>query len=40
MNTITDTEAMMQPYFSLDKGATTGVGTLQVDYVKIWGNRA
>lgn len=40
MSNLTDTEAMMQPYFSLDKASGTGVGTLQLDYVKIWSPRA
>ena len=40
MSNLTDAEAVMQPYVSLDKGADTGVGTLLPDYVKIWSNRS
>ena len=39
MSNLTDAEAVMQPYFSLDKASGTGVGTLLVDYVRIWSNR-
>lgn len=40
MSNLSDSEAVMQPYFSIDKGADTGVGTLWLDYVRIWSNRA
>lgn len=39
MSALTDAEALMQPYFSLDKASGTGVGTMQIDYVKIWHDR-
>jgi hypothetical protein len=29
----------MQPYFSLDKGASAELGDINIDYVKIWSNR-
>ena len=40
MSNLTDAEAVMQPYFSLDKASGTGVGTMQIDYVGIWSNRS
>ncbi len=40
MSNLTAAEAIMQPYFSVDKGADTGVGTMLVDYVKIWAARS
>jgi hypothetical protein len=39
MSNLTDAEGLMQPYFSLDKGADAGVGTLDLDYVRIWSER-
>ena len=39
MSNLTATEALMQPYFSLDKASGTGVGDLDIDYVAIWGRR-
>lgn len=39
MSNLTAAEAFMQPYFSLDKGADAGLGTLDVDYIKIWCER-
>lgn len=39
MSNLTSAEALMQPYFSLDKASGTGVGTLLVDYVRIWSFR-
>lgn len=39
MSNLTAAEAYMQPYISLDKGADAGLGTLLVDYVKVWGGR-
>ena len=38
MSNLTDAEAVMQPYFSLDKATGGGVGTMQVDYVRAWWN--
>ena len=39
MSNLSAAEKIMQPYFSLDKASGTGVGTLQIDYVKFWGPR-
>ena len=39
MSNMTAAEQQMQPYFSLDKATGTGVGTMQIDYVKIFSNR-
>ena len=39
MSNLTDAEAIMQPYISLDKGADAGLGTLDVDYVPVWSKR-
>lgn len=39
MSNLTASEKIMQPYFSLDKASGTGVGTLQIDYVRFWGYR-
>jgi len=36
MSNLTDAEALMQPYFSIDKGSGAGITTLRIDYVKIW----
>lgn len=40
MSNLSDSEAVMQPYFSLDKASGTGVGTMQIDCVRIWSNRS
>ncbi len=40
MSNLTAGEAVMQPYFSLDKASGTGVGTMQIDYVRVWSNRS
>lgn len=40
MSNLTDAEAVMQPYFSLDKASGTGVGTMLIDYVRVATNRA
>lgn len=40
MSNLSASEAIMQPYFSLDKDADTGVGTLYIDYVKVWSRRS
>ena len=40
MSNLTAAEQQMQPYFSLDKGATVGLGDMNIDYVKIFSNRA
>ena len=39
MSNLTDAEGLMQPYFSLDKTADAGLGTLDLDYVRIWSER-
>ena len=39
LSTLTGATAVLQPYFSLDKTGDAGVGTLDIDYVKIWSNR-
>ena len=40
MSNLTDEEAIMQPYFSMDKGADAGLGTVLIDYVRIWSKRS
>lgn len=40
MSNLTASEAVMQPYFSLDKASGSGVGTMQIDYVGVWTNRS
>jgi len=39
MSALTAAESFMQPYFSIDKGADAGLGSLDIDYVKIWQTR-
>ena len=39
LSTLTGDTAYLQPYFDMDKGADAGVGTIDIDYVKIWSNR-
>ena len=39
MSNMTAAEQQMQPYFSLDKASGTGLGTMQIDYVKLFSNR-
>ena len=39
MSNLSTAEAVMQPYFSLDKASGGGVGTMQVDYFKSWWKR-
>ena len=39
MSNLTDAEGLMQPYFSLDKASGTGLGTFDIDYVRIWSER-
>ena len=39
MSNLTAGEQQMQPYFSLDKASGGGLGTMTIDYVKIWSNR-
>jgi len=40
MSNLTAAEQQMQPYFSLDKASGTGLGDMNIDYVKIWSNRS
>ncbi len=40
MSNLTAAESLMQPYFSLDKASGTSVGTLVIDYVRIWSERS
>lgn len=39
MSNLAGAELVLQPYWSLDKDADAGVGTLLLDYVRIWSNR-
>ena len=39
MSNLTAGEQQMQPYFSLDKTSGTGLGDINIDYVKIFSNR-
>lgn len=39
MSNLTDAEKVMQPYFSLDKAVSVGVGTIKADYARIWSDR-
>jgi len=39
MSNLTAAEQQMQPYFSLDKASGTGLGDINIDYVKIFSNR-
>ncbi len=39
MSNLTDAEAIMQPYVSMDKGADAGLGTFDIDYVRVWSKR-
>ena len=36
----TGANATLQPFFGLYKGASVDVGTIQIDYVRIWQNRS
>jgi len=40
MSNLTAGEQQMQPYFSLDKASGTGLGDLDIDYVKCWQDRS
>jgi len=40
ISNLTDAEGIMQPYFSLDKTGDVGVGTIYIDRVAAWWNRA
>jgi len=40
MSNLTAGEQQMQPYFALDKASGGGLGTMTIDYVKIWSNRS
>lgn len=39
MSNLTDDEAIMQPYISIDKGADTTVATVRLDKVEVWSQR-
>lgn len=39
LGALSDAEALVQPILQIYKSATTRVGTMNVDYVKIWQNR-
>lgn len=39
MSNLSAAEQKMQPYFSLDKASGTGLGDINIDYVKVFGNR-
>lgn len=39
MSNLSDSEAIMQPYYSLDKASGTGLGTINIDYVTFWSKR-
>lgn len=39
MSNLSAAEQQMQPYFSLDKASGTGLGDINIDYVKIFQNR-
>lgn len=39
MSGLTTATGMVQPYIAVQKGNDVGVGTLLVDYVRVWGNR-
>ena len=39
MSNLSAAEQQMQPYFSLDKASGTGLGDMNIDYVKIFSNR-
>ncbi len=40
MSNLSDAEAVMQPYFSIDKGVATSVGSMMIDFVRIWSKRS
>jgi len=40
MSNLSAAEQQMQPYFSLDKASGTGLGSMNIDYVKIFSNRS
>ena len=40
MSNLTGAEWIQQPYFSLDKTGDAGLGSLNIDYVKIFSNRS
>lgn len=40
MSNLSAAEEQMQPYFSQDKATGTGLGTMEIDYVKIFSNRS
>jgi len=40
MSNLSVAEQQMQPYFSLDKASGTGLGDMNIDYIKAFSNRA
>jgi len=40
MSTLTDAEALVQPYFSIDKDADAGLGSVLLDSVLLWSQAA
>jgi len=40
MSNLSASEQQMQPYFALDKATGTGLGDINIDYVKIFSNRS
>ena len=40
MSNLSSGEQQMQPYFSLDRASGTGLGTMTIDYVKIFSERS
>jgi hypothetical protein len=40
MSNLTAGEQQMQPYFSIDKTGSAELGSMNIDYVKIWSNRS
>jgi len=40
MSNLSAAEQQMQPYFSLDKASGTGLGDMNIEYVKIFSNRS
>ncbi len=40
LSALTGTTGLMQPYFSLDKASSAGLGDMDIDKVSIWGTRS
>ncbi len=39
MSGLSAAEGLLQPYFSMDRSSGTSLGTMEIDYVKIWQDR-